>query len=95
MSILWRLARGLHWKTTFSAVRKGSKGTALQQREAEGFPLLFGEVQTKKDFSSIVTYEFIHDLFFKAGYQTSEYVGVKNINNYFYQSFTFGFNYGF
>ena len=95
LSILWRLARGLHWKTTFSAVRKGSKGTALQQREAEGFPLLFGDVQTKKDFSSIVTYEFIHDLFFKAGYQTSEYVGVKNINNYFYQSFTFGFNYGF
>ena len=95
LSILWRLTRGLHWKTTFSAVRKGSKGTALQQREAEGFPLLFGDVQTKKDFSSIVTYEFIHDLFFKAGYQTSEYIGVKNINNYSYKSFTFGFNYGF
>ena len=95
LSALWRLARGLHWKTTFSAVRKGSKGTALQQREAKGFPLLFGDVQTKNDFSSIVTYEFIHDLFFKAGYQTSEYVGVKNKNNYSFQSFTFGFNYGF
>jgi hypothetical protein len=95
LSALWRLKRGLHWKTTFSAVRKGSKGTALQQREAEGLPFLFGNVQSKTDFSSILTYELIHDLFFKAGYQSSEYISINNKNNYSYQGATFGFNYGF
>lgn len=95
LSALWRLKRGLHWKTTFSAVRKGSKGTALQQREAEGFSFLFGDVQSKTDFSSILTYELIHDLFFKAGYQSSEYIGINNKNNYSYQGAIFGFNYGF
>ncbi len=78
LSALWRLKRGLHWKTTFSAVRKGSKGTALQQREAEGLPFLFGNVQSKTDFSSILTYELIHDLFFRAGYQSSEYIGINH-----------------
>ena len=95
LSALWRLKRGLHWKTTFSAVRKGSKGTALQQREAEGFSFLFGDVQSKTDFSSILTYELIHDLFFKAGYQSSEYIGINNKNNYSYKGAIFGFNYGF
>lgn len=95
LSALWRLKRGLHWKTTFSAVRKGSKGTALQQREAEGFPFLFGEVQAKTEFSSMLTYELIHDLFFKTGVTSSEYVGVNNQNSYAYQGLTFGFNFGF
>ena len=95
LSALWRLKRGLHWKTTYSAVRKGSKGSALQQREAEGFPFLFGDVQSKTDFSSILTYELIHDLYFKAGYVSSEYIGVNNTNNYAYQGANFGFNYGF
>lgn len=95
LSALWRLKRGLHWKTTFSAVRKGSKGTGLQQREAEGYPFLFGDVQSKTDFSSIITYELIHDLFFKTGYTSSEYVGVNNQNSYSYKGINFGFNYGF
>lgn len=95
LSALWRLKRGLHWKTIFSAVRKGSRGTALQQREAEGYPFLFGGVQSKTDFSSILTYELIHDLFFKTGYTASNYGGVKNLNSYSYKGFTFGFNYGF
>ena len=95
LSALWRLRRGLHWKTTFSAVRKGSKGTALQQREAEGFPFLFGEVQSKTEFSSVLTYELIHDLFFKTGFTSSEYVGVNNQNSYAYNGLSFGFNFGF
>lgn len=95
LSALWRLKRGLHWKTTFSAVRKGSKGTGLQQRDAEGYPFLFGDVQSKTDFSTVLTYELIHDLYFKAGYVSSEYLGVNNKNNYSYQGATFGFNYGF
>lgn len=95
LSALWRLSRGLHWKTTFSAVRKGSKGTAVQQREAEGYSFLWGDVQSKTDFSSILTYELIHDLYFKAGYISSEYLEVNNKHNYSYQGATFGFNYGF
>lgn len=99
LEFLWRIKRGLHFKTTYSYVRKGDKGTPEQQRSALGLHLLDGRfIQERGDFTMELNYEIIHDLFVKLSYYSvtqkyfefKELYNTKNLN-----TINIGLNYGF
>jgi hypothetical protein len=96
MSFLWRMFRGAHLQGSYSFVRKGDKGTPLQQREAEGLPFLFGTVNTFQDINIDFRYEVQHDLFVKMGYSTREQTfGDKITKPISRERLTIGINFGF
>lgn len=93
---LWRIIRGLHLKGSLSYVRKGDRGTALEQQTVVGRPFLYGNVNTYTDVDFSLNYEIKHDLFFKAVYHSRKVLNQKSDQTTFDRnSISFGFNYGF